>query len=109
MSMLSGSSDEGNEPTFYSALSHAPVRSVGNAPNLGIYRPKGDPQYGNFSYKSPAEGLLQTGDSHSIETEWSDDFKIAWTKMGNKGPLLLFLHGVPTNTPLNLLDSIGLL
>jgi hypothetical protein len=53
MSKLSGFSDEGNEPTFYSALSHASVRSVGNAPNLGIYRPKGDPQYGNFSYKSP--------------------------------------------------------
>ncbi len=97
MSKLSNSLNGQNESTFYSALSHAPVRFAGNIPNLGIYRPKGAPQYGDFSYKALAEGLLQVGDSHSIETEWSNDFKIAWTKMGDKGPLVLFLHGVPTN------------
>jgi len=97
MSNSSGFSEKDKNITFYNALSHAPVRSVGNIPNLGIYRPKGKHQYGYFNYKAPVEGLLQVGDAHSLETEWSDEFKIAWTKMGDKGPLALFLHGVPTN------------
>lgn len=86
-----------NDFSFYSALSHPPVRAAGNAPDLSVYRPQGAPEYGSFRYKAPAEGLLQVGGPHSTETVWSDDFEIAWTKMGNKGPLVLFLHGVPTN------------
>ncbi len=85
------------DDSFYGALSHPPSRAAGNAPDLSIYRPPGEPQYGVFNYKAPTEGLLQVGDPHSSETVWSDDFEIAWTKMGNKGPLVLFLHGVPTN------------
>jgi len=83
--------------SFYCALSHSPIRAAGNAPDLSIYRPPGEPQYGMFNYQAPTEGLLQVGGSHSSETVWTDDFEIAWTKMGNKGPLVLFLHGVPTN------------
>lgn len=83
--------------SFYSALSHPPVRSAGNSPDLSIYRPQGNPKYGIFKFQAPAEGLLQVGGPHSAETVWSDEFEIAWTKMGNKGPLVLFLHGVPTN------------
>lgn len=83
--------------SFYGALSHPPVRAAGNAPDMSVYRPQGTPEYGSFRYKAPAEGLLQVGGPHSTETVWSDDFEIAWTKMGNKGPLVLFLHGVPTN------------
>lgn len=82
---------------LYCALSHPPVRAAGNTPDLSIYRPQGKPEYGAFSYKAPAEGLLQTDGPHSTETVWSDNFEIAWTKMGKKGPLVLFLHGVPTN------------
>lgn len=83
--------------SFYSALSHPPVRAVGNTPDMSVYRPQGVPEYGAFHYKAPAEGLLQVGGPHSTETIWSDEFEIAWTKMGTKGPLMLFLHGVPTN------------
>lgn len=86
-----------NNFSFYSALSHPPLRAAGNAPDLSVYRPQGAPEYGSFRYKAPAEGLLQVGGPHSTETVWSDDFEIAWTKMGNKGPLVFFLHGVPTN------------
>ncbi|MEO7465234.1 MAG: alpha/beta hydrolase [Nitrosospira sp.] len=64
---------------------------------MSIYRTQGSPVYGKFYYKAPGEGLLQVGGPHSTEMVWSDDFEIAWTKMGNKGPLVLFLHGVPTN------------
>lgn len=97
MSKVSGISDVSSDCSFYSALSHPPVRAAGNTPNLSIYRPQGEHLYGIFRYKALAEGLLQVGGPHSTETEWSDDFEIAWTKMGNKGPLVLFLHGVPTN------------
>ncbi|PSJ17652.1 alpha/beta fold hydrolase [Nitrosomonas supralitoralis] len=89
--------DNSDSYSFYSALSHSPLRATGNTPDLTIYRPQGVPEYGVFRYKAPSEGLLQIGGVHSAETDWSDDFDIAWTKMGNKGPLVLFLHGVPTN------------
>ena len=94
---MSKTSSAPNDCSFYSALSHSPVRSVGNAPDMSIYRPLGMPKYGVFHYKAPTEGLLQIGGPHSTKTDWSADFEIAWTKMGNKGPLVLFLHGVPTN------------
>ncbi len=83
--------------SFYSALNHPPVRSAGNSTDLSIYRPQGNPKYGIFKFQAPAEGLLQVGGPRSTETAWSDEFEIAWTKMGNKGPLVLFLHDVPTN------------
>jgi pimeloyl-ACP methyl ester carboxylesterase len=82
---------------FYRALSFPPLRTAGNTPDLTIYRQQGEPMYGSFRYQAPTEGLLQIGGAHSSETEWTNNFGIAWTKMGNKGPLVLFLHGVPTN------------
>jgi len=90
-----------NHPTdthsFYSALSHSPIRAAGNKPDLTIYRSPGTPEYGKFRYQAPAEGLLPQPNLHSTEQKWTDIFEIAWTKMGDKGPLVLFLHGVPTN------------
>lgn len=86
-----------NDLSLYEAFSQSPVRAAGNKPDLTIYRSPGIPEYGIFNYKAPAEGLLQVGGPHSTKTDWSDNFEIAWTKMGDKGPLVLFLHGVPTN------------
>ena len=87
VSSLTGNPKDYN---FYSALSHSPSRAAGNTPDLSIYRPRSIPEYGAFRYKALVEGLLQIGSAHSSETNWSDDFEIAWTKMGNKGPLVLF-------------------
>ena len=81
----------------YDVLSHSPARSAGNDVDLSIYRSPGKPVYGNFKYKAPVEGLVQVNPPHGKETKWTRDFEIAYTKMGNKGPLILFLHGVPTN------------
>ncbi len=81
----------------YEALSHAPARSAGNDVDLSIYRAPGKPVYGKFKFKAPAQGLVQVDPPHGTETVWTDEFEIAYTKMGNKGPLVLFLHGVPTN------------
>ena len=85
------------EPSWYTALSHAPVRAAGNNVDVSIYRDPGETTYGSFKFKAPAEGLVQVGGPHSIETKWTDEFEIAYTKVGSEGPLVLFLHGVPTN------------
>ena len=86
-----------NDSSLYKVFSHSPIRAAGNKPDLNIYRSPGIPEYGAFQYQAPTEGLLQIGGPHSTETHWTDEFEIAWTKMGDKGPLVLFLHGVPTN------------
>jgi len=82
---------------LYTALSHPPVRAAGNDVDLSIYRKAGEPTYGSFTFTAPAEGLVQVNGPHSTEFEWTDQFEIAYTKVGSKGPLVLFLHGVPTN------------
>jgi len=84
-------------PTLYDALSKPPERTAGHDVDLSIYRDPGKPIYGKFNYKAPVKGLVQVNPPHGTETEWTDKFEIAWTKMGKKGPLVLFLHGVPTN------------
>lgn len=81
----------------YEALSHSPDRSAGNDVDLSIYREAGEPVYGKFTFKAPAEGLVQVDPPHGTKTKWTNNFEIAYTKMGAKGPLVLFLHGVPTN------------
>ncbi|MBI4513696.1 MAG: alpha/beta hydrolase [Gemmatimonadetes bacterium] len=86
-----------NAPSLYEALSHAPVREAGNKPDLTIYRSPGKPQFGRFQFEAPAEGLVQRNPPHGTETKWTREFEIAWTKWGDAGPLVLFLHGVPTN------------
>lgn len=81
----------------YEALSHSPDRSAGNDVDLSIYREAGEPVYGKFKFKAPTEGLVLVDPPHGTKTKWTNNFEIAYTKMGTKGPLVLFLHGVPTN------------
>ena len=83
-------------PSMYEALSHPPARDAANEVDLTIYRGAGTPIYGTYHYKAPTEGLVQVGGREG-PTEWTDEFDIAYTKMGDKGPLVLFLHGVPAN------------
>ena len=94
---LSGSPAFAAETSMYEALSHPPARSAGNTVDLSIYRAPGQPVYGTFKFTAPAQGLVLVNPPHGTETVWTDQFEIAFTKMGNKGPLVLFLHGVPTN------------
>ncbi len=84
-------------PSLYDALSHPPVRAAGHDADLSIYREPGEPIYGKFKFKAPAEGLVLGNPPHGKDAIWTDEFEIAYTKMGDKGPLVLFLHGVPTN------------
>lgn len=86
-----------NVQSSYDSLSHSPSRAAGNDVDLSIYRDAGKPVYGQFKFKAPAAGLVLVNPPHGTETVWTDEFEIAYTKMGSKGPLVLFLHGVPTN------------
>ncbi|MDT8310318.1 MAG: alpha/beta hydrolase [Methylophaga sp.] len=84
--------------TAYDALSHPPERMARpNEVDLSIYREAGEPEFGIFKYTAPADGLVLVDPPHGTETKWTNAFEIAYTKMGVKGPIVLFLHGVPTN------------
>lgn len=82
---------------LYAALSHAPRREAGNGVDLNVYRQVAAARYGRFEYRAPHAGLVQYDWPHAPRTEWTDRFDIAWTKVGDRGPLCLFLHGVPCN------------
>lgn len=82
------SSRRSNGKNLYDALSH----SVGDFPDhepRNIYRSGGNPSSGFVSVKSKIKGF--SGE------DFTNKFEIAYTKWGNKGPVVLFLHGVPAN------------
>ena len=84
----------GFEPSMYEALSHPVDIDAGHEPNLNIYRDGGDPVHSKYTYESPFSGYLKGKDGKY----WGDNkFEIAYTQRGNKGPLVLLLHGVPSN------------
>jgi len=86
------------ETSLYDALSHPPERAAAtNEVDLSIYREAGKPIFGTFQYTAPMEGLVLVDPPHGTEAKWTNQFEIAYTKMGVKGPVVLFLHGVPTN------------
>jgi hypothetical protein len=95
--IITSPSAAADAPSLYQALSHPPVRDAGNGIDMSIYRDVAQPDYGRFKFTAPVKGFVQTGGPHSDTFEWSDQFEIAYTKLGSKGPLVLFLHGVPTN------------
>ena len=91
------------KPIWYAALSAPPDRTRGTRLDANLYRDPGPMTFGRFHYKAPTQGRLQRGGrerpggAYSMETVWSDEFEIAWTKQGDRGPLMLILHGVPCN------------
>ncbi len=69
----------------YAAFSKAPDPLVSNKPDPTIYREWGRPREGTYVWKAgtdPATGK---------------NLNISYTRMGNRGIPMLFLHGVPTN------------
>lgn len=78
----------------YEALSHPPMKSMGHKPRLGVYRPAGLPRHGKMEVTMPFQGKIKNGLGQEIIT---NIFEIAYTLWGDKGPVVLFLHGVPTN------------
>jgi len=80
--------------SLYQAFSHPPDPDVGTEPRRNIYRDVGKPEHGKVLVKTPFSGLLK---DESGEEVYYNEMLIAYTLWGNKGPVVLFLHGVPTN------------
>ena len=63
-----------------------------------IYRQPPEPIAGKWEFQSKRRGLLQRDPPHNREKTFSTNkFEIAYTIQGDAGPLLVMLHGVPTN------------
>lgn len=85
----------GFEPTMYEALSHPVNINEGHEANPAVYRDGGGPVHGYYTYESPFSGYLKCPKTGKY---WGGNrFEIAYTQWGNKGPLVLLLHGVPSN------------
>jgi pimeloyl-ACP methyl ester carboxylesterase len=89
-----GTSINGFEPTMYEALSHPVNIDEGHEPNTNLYRDGGKPVHGKYVYESPFSGFVKQTDGKYWMT---NKFEIAYTQRGDKGPLVLLLHGVPSN------------
>lgn len=82
------------KPSAYEALSHPVDPVAGHEPRPNIYRNPGPIKYGMFKATMPMSGLVKQTNGTYLKT---NKFNIAYTTMGNKGPIVAFLHGVPTN------------
>ena len=79
--------------TMYDAFSHPPDPDVGTEPRRNIYRDVGKPVHGKALVATPFLGLIKRPEGEVLTNE----MLITYTQWGDKGPLVLFLHGVPTN------------
>ena len=78
---------------MYQAFSHPVNYFAGHEPRPRIYRDAGKPKTGFVTVTMPFTGAVERG-GEMIKT---NQFKIAYTIWGDKGPLVAILHGVPTN------------
>lgn len=81
--------------SFYDAFSHSPNIDNGHESNHNIYRYGGKPNHGKYKYESPFSGYIK--DEISKQYFLNNQFEIAYTQWGDKGPIVILLHGVPSN------------
>lgn len=89
---MSGSADSyipSADTNLYTSLSHPPDSVKGHKPRPEIYRDIGEVIHGEVPVTMPMYGKV-----NGVRT---NVFKIAYTLMGTGGPIVAFLHGVPTN------------
>lgn len=80
---------------MYNALSSPPDPLFGHEPDKSIYRSDwGKPYQGKITIETEYSGVII---SKKSKRRLTNQFNIAYTQMGNKGPVVAFLHGVPTN------------
>lgn len=72
----------------YEALSSSPT-ALSHEYDPRFYRNVPEPRMGYYDVETPFYGIV-----NGVET---NQYKIAYTEWGDKGPLILMLHGVPTN------------
>ena len=90
---------EAYDEALYEALSTEPDKTAGHKYYDGLYRDAGRPVMGHYNYTLPFPANLIDVENPdgSFTTRESDVAEIAYTQAGKAGPLILFLHGVPTN------------
>ena len=94
--------------SFYEALSHPPTGST--EPTLEVYRKPPPLTKGKIQVETPFKGYVYL--QHFADEEVIEEydlgsrrfrpgprnlFNIAYTEWGDKGPLVLFIPGVPSN------------
>lgn len=90
---------DNSDITLYTALSIAPDPLAGHEPDENIYHSAGQPISGKTKVKMPFTGFLPDNEYGLLDTNYTEtnEFDIAWTKWGETGPPVIFIHGVPTN------------
>lgn len=86
--------------TLYEAFSHSPDPDVGTEPRRNIYRDVGKPVHDKILVQTPFGGYINTDPYINTEPDkrvYTNEMEIAYTLWGDVGPIVLFLHGVPTN------------
>lgn len=78
---------------LYEALSNPVAPDHNHEPDLNLYNDPGPQENGMIKIKTPYWGYIQDG----VGVRLTNEYDIAYTKQGSRGPLVLFLHGVPTN------------
>lgn len=79
---------------MYQALSNPPNKYEGHKPRMDIYRKSAPPRDGSFKFTSKFHGMLRAKDGTWYET---NQFEVGYTQWGDRGPVCLLIHGVPTN------------
>ena len=83
--------------SMYDALSH-PVNPInGHEPRPDIYGKYGNITNGFVEVTMPLTGYIKLENSEKDKYTKTNVFRIGYTLMGNKGPIIALLHGVPTN------------
>ncbi len=79
---------------MYHALSHAPDKFEGHKVRHDVYRKSSPPKDGIFHFTSQFSGYIRNAEG---KFDITNDFQIGYTTWGDRGPICLLLHGVPTN------------
>ncbi len=91
---------------LYDIFSKLPNYSVGNKPRLDLYYEPNFPEFnksdlvGNLVKDDDSKfvhGYIKVKDDPKVRRTESGMVKIAFSMVGDEGPIILFLHGVPTN------------
>lgn len=94
---------------LFDIFSKKPNYLVGNKPRIGLYYEPGYPSLFKNAEKSlvgllkrdeaskSIRGKLRVKDDPKVKRTKTGMVDIAFTMFGDKGPIVLFLHGVPTN------------
>lgn len=81
--------------SFFEALNHPPCECTGHKPNIHIYRPQCRFEHGKVKVTTPFHGKLI--DPENFKITKTEEMDIAYSKCGDAGLPIIFMHGFPTS------------